>query len=192
MATTLMSEQLTGQALIDLANRFTEDSKPKSELCLAAGYRKTLRDGSTGADFVGFYEALLAAKQKANPELFTTESDYPAYDQLDETVRALYDRLCDDIGEKWTHEETLDFIQELEDIGIEDVGQLEDAYASFSEYSWNAEAEFAEELANELEPHLTDSIVYHAIDWQAVWDHQLRYDYNAIEFDGSKYFFRNI
>jgi hypothetical protein len=185
-----ITQKLTGQALIDHANRY-QQGNPKSDLCKEAGYLKTLRDGTVGADFIGFYENLLAAKQEANPELYETQSEYPEYDQLEEDTKALYDRISEDIGRTWKHEETLDFIDELEDIGIEDVAQFDDAFVSFNESSWNAEAEFAEELINELE-NLQDSLVYHAIDWQAVWDHQLRYDYNTIEFDGATYFFRNL
>jgi hypothetical protein len=34
-------------------------------------------------------------------------------------------------------------------------------------------------------------IVFAAIDWQDVWDHNLRYDYNSIETVNGTFFFRN-
>jgi hypothetical protein len=34
-------------------------------------------------------------------------------------------------------------------------------------------------------------IVFAAIDWQDVWDHNLRYDYNTIETVNGTFFFRN-
>jgi hypothetical protein len=193
MTTTITTaEKLIGQALIDHASQNTliYDGN-KSELCKAAGYVKTVRGGSLGADFVGFYEALLAAKQEANPDLFRSESDYPDYDSLPEDRKELYDHLSDDIARSWKHEQTVDFIGELEDIGIETKDQLDDAFNRCLDNSWKAEAEFAEELMVEIEPGLSGSLIFHAIDWQSVWDHQVKYDYNTIEFDGCVYFFRN-
>jgi hypothetical protein len=40
----------------------------------------------------------------------------------------LYDKITEMLGEKWTHEETIEFMDELEDIGIETASELEDAY----------------------------------------------------------------
>jgi hypothetical protein len=34
-------------------------------------------------------------------------------------------------------------------------------------------------------------VIAAAVDWQAVWDHNLRYDFNTIEFDGTVFFFFN-
>ena len=190
--TTATTEKLTGQNLIDLVTVQMQEGKPRAEICSSAGYLKTLNDGRQGPDFIAFYETLLAAKREANPELFQTESDYPEYDQLTDDQKELYDDLEIGIGRTWTHEETLDFMEELSDIAVETKDQFDDAFDRYIEGSWNAEAEFTEELVTELELSLSDSLVFHAIDWQSVWDHQLKYDYNSIQFDGSTYFFRNI
>jgi hypothetical protein len=32
------------------------------------------------------------------------------------------------LGEKWTHEETIEFMEELDDIGIATASEFEDAY----------------------------------------------------------------
>jgi putative intracellular protease/amidase len=190
--TTATTEKLTGQNLIDLVTAQMQEGKPRAEICSSAGYLKTLKDGSQGPDFISFYETLLAAKKAANPELFQTESDYPEYDQLTDDQKELYDDLEIGIGRVWTHEETLYFMEEMSDIGVETKDQFDDAFDRYIESSWNAKAEFAEELVTELEHNLSDSLVFHAIDWQSVWDHQLQYDYHSIQFDGATYFFRNI
>jgi hypothetical protein len=192
MITITTAERLTGKNLIDHVSQNTQlATSNRSELCKSAGYVKTLRDGDIGADFIGFYEALLAAKKEAIPELFQAESSCPDYDSLPEDTQELYDRLSEDVARSWDHEQTLDFIDELEDIGIETKDQFDDAFDRYMDHSWKSEAEFAEELMTEIEPHLSDSLVFHAIDWQSVWDHQLKYDYNTIELDGCVYFFRN-
>jgi hypothetical protein len=55
-----------------------------------------------------------------------------------------------------------------------------------------AEKEFAEYFVIELMDARIPDIVMAAIDWQDVWDHNLRYDYNAIETVNGTFFFRNI
>jgi hypothetical protein len=187
-----ITQKLTGQKLIDFVSTKMTKATPRTDICRVAGYVKTLRDGTIGADFIAFDENLLEAKKETNSELFQTESSYPEYETLSDDTKALYDHLDESIASKWNHEETLDFIEELEDIGIETVEQFQDSYERSVDNTWKAEAEFSEELMVELEPSLEKSLVFHAIDWQSVWDHQLKYDYNTIEFDGEMYFFRNI
>ena len=187
-----ITQKLTGSTLIDFVSSEMQKETPRADICRVAGYVKTLRDGNIAPDFVSFYETLLEAKKEANPQLYETSSDYPEYDSLSDDTKALYDHLEGCIGSKWTHEETLDFIEELGDIGIETEEQFQDGFDRSVDNTWKAEAEFAEECMVELEPSLQDSMVIHAIDWQSVWDHQLKYDFNTIEFDGEVYFFRNI
>jgi hypothetical protein len=187
-----ITQKLTGQKLVDFVNAEMTKATPRTDICRIAGYVKTLRDGNIGPDFISFYENLLEARKETNPELFQTESDYPEYETLSDDIKALYDHLDESIASKWTHEETLDFIGELEDIGIETVEQFQDSFERTVDNTWKAEAEFSEEYMVELEHSLQDSLVFHAIDWQSVWDHQLKYDFNTIEFDGETYFFRNI
>lgn len=76
---------------------------------------------------------------------------------------------------------------ELADHGIETMEQFDDAfYGSYNAY--NPEADFAEQFYNELGEVSQDSPLYSFIDWQQVWDCQLRYDF----FNVGEFFFRNI
>lgn len=180
-------QKLTGAELIAHTEKCLSSGMNRTELIILAGYVKD--DGR--AQYVAFYENLLAAKMEANPELYATPEP-ETYENLSEESKALYDRLSETIGEKWTHSEQLDFMDLMaEDLGIDTLNAFEDAFYSCSE-EYNPEAVFAEEIANELENISKDSIYYHAIDWQSVWDHQLRYDFNTLEFDSCTYFFRNI
>jgi len=80
-------------------------------------------------------------------------------------------------------------MDELDDIGITDAAEFENAYYGSND-EYHAERYFAEEFVNGLES-LQDSIVYYAIDWQAVWDHQLRYDFSTIVTSNGTFFFTN-
>jgi len=57
-----MESALTGQELIDLKRRMEDEGASKSEMCEAAGYVSTKKDGSRRLNFTAFYEALLEAK----------------------------------------------------------------------------------------------------------------------------------
>lgn len=191
----LAISKLTGAELIAHTENSLRAGLSRTDLIIQAGYTKIKPDRTIGAAYVEFYEALLAAKMEANPELYASENTEPeeSYDDLPETTKALYDHLSETIGEKWTHSEQLEFIALLaEDLGIEELEQFQDSFYSMIDNQWTAEAEFAEELTTELEFNLKESIAYAAIDWQKVWDHQLRYDFDTIEFDSCTYFFRNI
>lgn len=186
--------KLTGPELIAHTENSLRAGESRTDLIIKAGYFRIKDDATMAACYVEFYENLLAAKMEANPELYSTsENDTEKYEDLSDESRALYDRLSEGIGRSWEHSEQLDFMDQMaEELGIETVEQFDDAFYSYIDNQWTAEAEFAEELTNELENISRDSIVYAAIDWQKVWDHQLRYDFNPLEFDGCTYFFRNI
>ena len=84
-------------------------------------------------------------------------------------------------------------IEELDDNGIETVEQFEDAFAgSYDGYgSKSAEAQFCEELVSDcgyLENDLPSFISNH-IDYQKIWDHELRHDYFTIEHHNTSLFF---
>jgi hypothetical protein len=85
----------------------------------------------------------------------------------------------------------------INSLGIENVDQWEDAYVQSMPSRWNVEAQFVEQLMDDLgylswngpnEGPLPDFILSH-IDWQAVWDSELRHDYSTIEYDGVTHFF---
>ena len=80
--------------------------------------------------------------------------------------------------------------------GIENVDQWDDAYSCSMATSYRVEAQFVEQLVDDLgylgdgpnETDVPDFLTSH-IDWQAVWDCELRHDYFTIEYDGQTHFF---
>ena len=91
----------------------------------------------------------------------------------------------------------LELFNQINDLGIENVDQWEDAYVQSMPSSFRVEAQFVEQLMDDLgylswngpnEGPLPDFMLNH-IDWQAVWDCELRHDYSTIEYDGVTHFF---
>ncbi len=85
----------------------------------------------------------------------------------------------------------------INSLGIENTEQWEDAYVQSMPSAWSVEAQFTEQLMDDLgclswdgpnEGPLPDFILSH-IDWQAVWDCELCHDYCTIQYDGVTYFF---
>ena len=79
--------------------------------------------------------------------------------------------------------------------GIENVDQWEDAYVQSMPTSIRVEAQFVEQMVEDLGyldgPEITavpEWLTNH-IDWQEVWDRELRHDYFTIEYDGTTHFF---
>ena len=77
--------------------------------------------------------------------------------------------------------------------GIENVDQWDDAYSMTMPTSLRVEAQFVEQLIDDLgylteDSSMPDFITSH-IDWQEVWDCELRHDYFTIEYDGQTHFF---
>jgi hypothetical protein len=142
------------------------------------------------AMYVDFYTELLNARGIVP----TTDTDVAdkEYDDMSEDEKDLYDKITDMLGSKWTHEETVEFMEELDDIGINTASQFEDAYEyTHDSYSSYAEKEFAEYWCIEVLDAQIPEIVLSAIDWQDVWDHNLRYDFCYIETVNGTFFFRN-
>ena len=80
------------------------------------------------------------------------------------------------------------FMEELDDYGVTEISQLEDAYAG----CYRDEATFCEDLMSDIYSSEMDALptwVYHAIDWELVWHQSLRYDYFTVYFDSEYYFF---
>ena len=86
----------------------------------------------------------------------------------------------------------LELFNLINSLGIENVDQWEDAYVQSMPSRWSVEAQFTEQLMDDLgylsESNLPNCISNH-IDWQAVWDCELRFDYCTIEYDGVTHFF---
>ncbi len=110
----------------------------------------------------------------------------------DKRDHEFYEYILNDIPEL-----DLELFLEINDLGIENVDQWEDAYVRSMPSSLHVEAQFTEQLMDDLgyllwdgpnEGPLPDFILSH-IDWQEVWDCELRHDYCTIEYDEMTYFF---
>jgi hypothetical protein len=181
---------LKGDALVEFVNEkmqlINRNEMTRTEMILDAGY---VYDNGK-AMYTEFYTELLLAKG-IKPTTDTDIADQE-YDDLSNDDKDLYDKITEMLGEKWTHEETIEFMDELEDIGIETASEFEDAYEyTHDSYSSYAEKEFAEYFCIEVMDAQIPDIVLAAIDWQDVWDHNLRYDFNSIETVNGTFFFRN-
>ena len=140
--------------------------------------------------YTDYYTELLNAKGV----IPTTNTDTmeQEYDDMTTDEKDLYDKITDMLGEKWTHEETVEFMEELDDIGINTASDFEEAYEyTHDSYSSYAEKEFSEYFCIEVIGAEIPEIVLSAIDWQDVWDHNLRYDFCYIETANGTFFFRN-
>ena len=76
--------------------------------------------------------------------------------------------------------------------GIENVDQWEDAYERSMPTTYNVEAQFTEQLMDDLgylEEENIPTDLASCIDWQVYWDRDLRHDYLTIEYDGMTHFF---
>lgn len=84
-------------------------------------------------------------------------------------------------------EEAYTLAEELIENGIETGDDFDDSFQG--EYDeWNNEADFAQEFYIGLGVIDSDSPLFGHINWQSVWDTELRYDYFHID----TYFFRNV
>jgi hypothetical protein len=188
--TTTIPIMLTGQSLLD----YVDDKMPlvnrgeltRTDLIKDAGY---VYDNGK-AMYVDFYTELLNARGVTPTTMRDVEDQ--EYADLDQDKKDLYDSVDERIGSKWTHEEIIEFIEELDDIGITTAREFEDAFEwEHDSYSSYAEKEFAEYFCLEVLNAQIPDIVLYAVDWQHVWDHDLRYDYSSIETSNGTYFFRN-
>ena len=85
-----------------------------------------------------------------------------------------------------------ELFESIQDEGIETSEQWEDAYVSNYPSSLEVEAEFTEQLLDDLgylNEATTPNFIFNHINWQEVWDCELSYDYSTIEHDGTTYFF---
>ena len=114
------------------------------------------------------------------------------YSDLSADEQNLYIEITEKFGEKWTHEETLDFMGMLNVYNITTSDNLCDAFMYVSE-EYNeekAKADFAEYwFCDTMDyPEAYDNVV---VDWAATYDYGLRFDMFIIKFDGDFYFFNS-
>ena len=98
-----------------------------------------------------------------------------------EMIEFLMDRL------EMDEDEATQFASELEDNGIETEREFDDAYQGYVD-DYHSERAFAEQFYTDMGVIDTDHPLYSFVNWQEVWDCNLRYDF--FEIDG--HFFRNI
>jgi len=87
----------------------------------------------------------------------------------------------------------LELFTQINDYGIENVDQWEDSYSGSFPTSCNVEAQFTEQLMDDLgylELNNVPNPMADYIDWQLVWDRELSNDYFVIE-DGERTHFFN-
>ena len=82
-----------------------------------------------------------------------------------------------------------EFLDILDDYGIEDADKFESAYCTQIDYAHNEQhyGEFVEYLVTEFDDKELPE--YLVIDWQQSWYSNYRHDFIDIEFDGEVYFF---
>ena len=86
-----------------------------------------------------------------------------------------------------------ELFRDILEYGIENVDQWEDAYVCTMPTSIRVEAQFVEQLMDDLgylteDSSMPDFITSH-IDWQEVWDCELSHDYFIIESEDQTHFF---
>ena len=107
---------------------------------------------------------------------------------MDQQEQEFFNYISEDIPDV---DDTL--FQDILDNGIETVEQWEDAYVCSMPTSIRVEAQFVEQLMDDLgylseESDVPDFITSH-IDWQEVWDCELRHDYFTLESQDQTHFF---
>ena len=114
------------------------------------------------------------------------------YDAKSEDEQALIDEISDRTYNITDEADYDDFIELLDDYGIEYASQFEDAFEmEFDGYGERVSAKFAEELCDAL--GYSDSIpdmFTNCIDWELVWYSELQHDYMIVEFNNNSYVFR--
>ena len=77
-----------------------------------------------------------------------------------------------------------EFCKELDNIGIDTVDGWQDRMYGTA----NNDAEFLQEMLEDNGEEWPKNLV---IDWQESWDRNYSYDFNVIEFEGTRWYFHN-
>ena len=130
-----------------------------------------------------------------SPQFVAARDAFAAwYDALDSDKRELVDSIAERTYYITESEEYLSFIDMLdEEFGIQCAMDFEDKFeAEFEGYGDNQLAEYAYNLSDECGylDRVPDFLKSH-IDWQSVWNCELRYDYTELQFNENTYLFRN-
>jgi hypothetical protein len=184
-----MTITLTGDSLLSFVNEKMElvnrGEITRTDMIKDSGY---INDNGT-VRYTDFYTELL--RSKGVTPVTDTDIDNESYDDLDSDTKELYDNIDKKFGENWDHEQVMEFIELLDDIGITTSDDLDESYENQTD-SYNPESEFTEQYVTDVMDSRIPDIVYTHIDWYQVWDSELRYDFSTFEFYGTTYFFRNV
>jgi len=130
-----------------------------------------------------------------SPQFVAARDAFAAwYDALDSDKRELVDSIAERTYYITEEQEYLDFIELLRDeYGIETAIDFEDKFeAEFAGYGDSQLAEYAENMVSECyNLRGIPEFVKSHIDWEAVWNCELRYDYSEVQFNENTYLFRN-
>jgi hypothetical protein len=116
------------------------------------------------------------------------------YDNLSETKSELVDSICERTYYITEEQEYEDFMTLLdEEYGITTAMDFEDKFeAEFEGYGESQLAEYASNMVHECyEMQGVPTFVLNHVDWEAVWNCELRYDYSEVQFNENTYLFRN-
>jgi hypothetical protein len=176
---------LTGDSLLNFVNDkmtlVNRGELTRTEMIKDAGY---ITNGA--AQYVDFYTELLRAK--GITPVTDKDVENTLYDDLDADTKDLYDALDNAVGEKWDHEQVMAFIDELDNIGITTAEQFDESFEGI----YDSDKEFAEYWVTDVMNAQIPECVYNCVDWDAVYNCELRYDFNCIEFEYDNYYFRNL
>ena len=130
-----------------------------------------------------------------SPQFVAARDAFAAwYDALDSDKRELVDSIAERTYYITESEEYLSFIDMLdEEFGITSAMDFEDKFeAEFMGYGDSQLAEYAENMIDECGylDRVPDFLKNH-IDWEAVWNCELRFDYTELQFNENTYLFRN-
>ena len=130
-----------------------------------------------------------------SPEFISVRDAFALwYDALDTDKQELVDSIAERTHYITEEQEYLDFIALLdEEYGIQCAMDFEDKFeAEFAGYGDSQLAEYASNMIDESGylDRVPDFLKNH-IDWEAVWNCELRYDYSEIQFNENTYLFRN-
>ena len=130
-----------------------------------------------------------------SPEFVAARDTFAAwYDALDTDKQELVDSIAERTYYIIEEEEYLSFIDLLdEEFGITTAMDFEDKFEmEFEGYGDNQLFEFAENLVHECyNLRGVPEFVKNHIDWEAVWNCEMRFDYSEIQFNENTYLFRN-
>ena len=130
-----------------------------------------------------------------SPEFISVRDAFALwYDALDTDKQELVDSIAERTYYITEEQEYDDFIALLdEEFGIQCAMDFEDKFeAEFAGYGDSQLAEYAENMVIDSGylDRVPDFLKSH-IDWEAVWNCELRYDYSEVQFNENTYLFRN-